>query len=57
VKGRAELAGGESVEGAEAGREFGGVQVAFAVEARRKSSAAFSPFCELHPMQLETRLR
>jgi len=33
VKRRAELAGGEGVEGAEAGGEFGGSQAALAVEA------------------------
>src|SRR5882762_2776987 len=36
LKGRAELAGGEGVEGAEAGAEFAGVQVALAVEAAEK---------------------
>src|SRR6266478_6563569 len=35
-KGRTELAGGEVVEGAEASGEFGGVQVALAVEAAEK---------------------
>src|SRR5437762_6179415 len=35
-KGRAELAGGEGIEGAEAGGEFGGSQAAFPVEAAEK---------------------
>src|SRR5713101_5516793 len=35
-KGRTELAGGESVEGAEAGGEFGGGQATLAVEAAEK---------------------
>jgi hypothetical protein len=51
VKRRAELAGGEGVEGAEAGGEFGGGEAALAVE------PAVSPFWVLHSMQLETRLR
>jgi len=40
---RAELAGGEGVEGAEAGGEFGGGQAALAVEAAEKIGGGF-PF-------------
>ena len=54
---RAQLAGGESVEGAEAGGEFGGGQAALAVEAAEKIVGGLSPFCALHSIQLETRLR
>src|SRR5438132_8235015 len=43
-KGRAELAGGEGVERAEAGGEFGGGQAAFAVEAAEKIGSGGFPF-------------
>src|SRR5258708_15216108 len=41
---RAELAGGEGVEGAEAGGEFGGGEAALAVEAAEKIIGRFFPF-------------
>ena len=44
VKGRAELAGGEGVEGAEAGGEFGRGQAALAVEAAEKIVGGPFPF-------------
>jgi len=44
VKRRAELAGGEGVEGAEAGGEFGGGQAALAVEAAEKIIGGLFPF-------------
>jgi hypothetical protein len=43
-KGRAELAGGEGVEGAETGGEFGGGEVALAVEAAEKIGGGGFPF-------------
>src|SRR6266852_8897060 len=42
--GRAELAGGEGVEGAEAGGEFGGGQAAFSVKAAEKIVGGFFSF-------------
>src|SRR5260370_5784279 len=41
---RAELAGGEGVEGAEPGGEFGGGQAALAIEAAEKIIGWFFPF-------------
>src|SRR6266852_7556084 len=41
-KGRTELAGGEVVEGAEAGGEFGGCQVALAVDSREPEWSVYS---------------
>src|SRR5713101_4651739 len=43
-QGRAELAGGEGVEGAKAGGEFGGGQATFAVEAAEKIGGGGFPF-------------
>ena len=43
-KRRAEFAGGEGVEGAEAGGEFGGGQAALAVEAAKKIGGGGFPF-------------
>lgn len=54
---RRECAGGEGVESTEAAGEFGGGQAALAVEPPQKILRRLSPFCELHSIQQETRLR